>query len=69
MSNFGATWSPFIAIERLQLLKRQGLGLRPSGVTEVEDRSVSRAAEREGFHPGVAVVEVDGTCAACWQVN
>ncbi len=40
-------------------------------VAEMEDRSVSRAleraAEREGFHPGVAVVEVDGTCAACWQ--
>ncbi len=39
----------------------------------MEDRSVSRAleraAEREGFHPGVAVVEVDGTCAACWQPN
>lgn len=40
-------------------------------VAEMEDRSVNRAleraAEREGFHPGVAVIELDGTCAACWQ--
>ncbi len=38
-------------------------------VAEIEDRAVSKAlehaAEREGFHPGSATVEVDGTCAAC----
>jgi Fur family zinc uptake transcriptional regulator len=38
-------------------------------VAEIEDRAVSEAlehaAEREGFHPGHAVVELDGICAAC----
>jgi Fur family zinc uptake transcriptional regulator len=38
-------------------------------VAEIEDHAVSEAldhaAEREGFHPGRAVVELDGTCAAC----
>lgn len=38
-------------------------------VSEIEDQAVTRAlthaAEREGFHPGYAVVELDGTCAAC----
>ncbi len=38
-------------------------------VAEIEDRAVSQAlehaAERAGFHPGNAVVELDGTCAAC----
>jgi Fur family zinc uptake transcriptional regulator len=38
-------------------------------VVEIEDRAVSEAlehaAEREGFHPGHAMVELDGTCAAC----
>jgi Fur family zinc uptake transcriptional regulator len=38
-------------------------------VAEIEDRAVSQAlehaAEREGFHLGGAVVELDGTCAAC----
>lgn len=38
-------------------------------VAEIEDPAISTAlesaAEREGFHPEVAVVELDGTCAAC----
>lgn len=38
-------------------------------VAEIEDRAVSRAlehaAEREGFHAGPAMVELEGTCAAC----
>jgi Fur family zinc uptake transcriptional regulator len=38
-------------------------------VAEIDDPAVSQAlehaAEREGFHPGRAVVELDGTCAAC----
>ena len=38
-------------------------------VAEIEDRGVSRAlrhaAKRQGFHTGYAVVELDGTCAAC----
>lgn len=38
-------------------------------VVEIEDLAVSKAleqaAERQGFHPGKAVVELDGTCAAC----
>ena len=38
-------------------------------VAEIEDSAVStaleHAAEREGFHLGKAVVELDGTCAAC----
>jgi Fur family zinc uptake transcriptional regulator len=38
-------------------------------VDEIEDRAVSnaldRAAAQKGFRPGKAVVELDGTCAAC----
>ncbi len=38
-------------------------------VAEIEDdaitRALARAAAREGFRPGHAVVEIDGTCAAC----
>ena len=38
-------------------------------VAEIEDRAVAhaleRAARREGFHPGTAVVELEGTCATC----
>lgn len=38
-------------------------------VAEIEDRAVSEAlehaAEREGFHPSHAIVELDGICAAC----
>lgn len=38
-------------------------------VAEIEDRSVSRAleraAEKQGFHPDSAVVELVGLCAAC----
>lgn len=38
-------------------------------VAEIEDaavtRALARAAEREGFHPGRVVVEIDGICAAC----
>lgn len=45
---------------------------RCGAVAEIEDRAISdaldRAAEREGFHPGKAVVELDGTCAACAAV-
>jgi Fur family transcriptional regulator, zinc uptake regulator len=41
------------------------------GVTEIEDRTATsaleHAAEREGFHPRDAVVEIEGTCAACFQ--
>jgi Fur family transcriptional regulator, zinc uptake regulator len=41
------------------------------GVTEIEDRAAAsaleHAAEREGFHPGNAVVEIEGTCAACFH--
>lgn len=40
-------------------------------VAEIEDSAVSKAlehaAERKGFHPGNAVIELDGTCATCWQ--
>jgi Fur family transcriptional regulator, zinc uptake regulator len=40
-------------------------------VAEIEDRAVSEAldhaAERKGFHPDRAMVELDGTCAACSQ--
>lgn len=40
-------------------------------VAEIEDRAIAdalnHAAERQGFHPGRAVVELDGTCAACLQ--
>ena len=39
-------------------------------VAEIEDSAISkaldRAAERQGFHPGNAVIELDGTCATCW---
>ena len=38
-------------------------------VTEIEDHAVTealeQAAERAGFHAGVATVELDGTCATC----
>lgn len=41
-------------------------------VAEIEDRSVSRAleraAEKEGFHPDSAVIELAGLCAACANV-
>lgn len=40
-------------------------------VSEIEDhsaaRALARAAEREGFHLSNAVVEIEGTCAACFQ--
>ncbi len=40
-------------------------------VSEIEDSNVTRALEHaagaNGFHPDRAVVEVDGTCAACFQ--
>ena len=40
-------------------------------VAEIEDRAAAQAledaAEREGFHPGNAVVEIEGTCAACYH--
>ena len=42
---------------------------RCGGVAEIEDRAVAnaldRAARREGFRPGRAVVELEGTCATC----
>jgi Fur family transcriptional regulator, zinc uptake regulator len=42
-------------------------------VVEIGDQAVSKAlahaAEREGFYPGDAVVELDGTCAACSHAN
>jgi Fur family transcriptional regulator, zinc uptake regulator len=38
-------------------------------VAEIEDHAVAKAlakaAEKTGFHPGNAGVELDGTCAAC----
>jgi Fur family transcriptional regulator, zinc uptake regulator len=38
-------------------------------VAEIEDSAITealeRAAKRVGFQPGVATVEIDGTCAAC----
>ena len=38
-------------------------------VAEIEDHAVlhalEAAAKRQGFHPGNAVIELDGTCAAC----
>jgi Fur family zinc uptake transcriptional regulator len=41
------------------------------GVTEIDDRAAAsaleHAAEREGFHPGNAIVEIEGTCAVCFQ--
>lgn len=40
-------------------------------VAEMEDgpaeRAIERAAKREGFHLANAVVEIEGTCAACFQ--
>jgi Fur family transcriptional regulator, zinc uptake regulator len=40
-------------------------------VTEIEDRAAAsaleHAAEREGFHPRRTVVEIEGTCAACFD--
>jgi len=39
-------------------------------VTEIEDRAAAsaleHAAEREGFHTRSTVVEIEGTCAACF---
>ncbi|MDE8342288.1 MAG: Fur family transcriptional regulator [Acidocella sp.] len=41
-------------------------------VAEIEDHAIvhalAKAAERQGFHPGKAVVELDGICAACSTV-
>jgi Fur family zinc uptake transcriptional regulator len=38
-------------------------------VAEIEDRAIARAlakaAEKQGFHPNKAVVELDGICASC----
>lgn len=38
-------------------------------VAEMDDRAVAtaleHAAERAGFHPRIAIVEIEGTCAAC----
>ncbi len=38
-------------------------------VAEIDDHAVSKAlakaAEKQGFHPSNAVVELNGTCAAC----
>ncbi len=40
-------------------------------VAEIEDGAISKALEHaaglKGFHPGNAVVELDGTCAACFH--
>lgn len=40
-------------------------------VAEIEDRTAAKALEhaaaREGFHPRDAVVEIQGTCATCFQ--
>jgi Fur family zinc uptake transcriptional regulator len=40
-------------------------------VTEIEDQAaasaIEHAAEREGFHPRTTVVEIEGTCAACYH--
>jgi len=40
-------------------------------VAEIEDHAAAdaleHAAEREGFHPGNTVVEIEGTCAACFH--
>jgi Fur family zinc uptake transcriptional regulator len=42
-------------------------------VDEMEDhatsRALARAAERKGFRPGNAVIELDGTCAACTEAS
>jgi Fur family zinc uptake transcriptional regulator len=41
-------------------------------VAEIEDpaiaRALAKAAEKQGFHPNKAIVELDGTCAACAEV-
>jgi Fur family transcriptional regulator, zinc uptake regulator len=40
-------------------------------VAEIEDRSAAKAldhaAQREGFHPQSALVEIEGTCAQCFH--
>ncbi len=40
-------------------------------VAEIEDqraaKALAHAAEREGFHPNNAVVEIEGTCSACFH--
>jgi Fur family transcriptional regulator, zinc uptake regulator len=40
-------------------------------VTEIEDHAAAsaleHAAEREGFHPRDTVIEIEGTCAACFN--
>jgi len=40
-------------------------------VTEIEDEAAANAlehaAERKGFHPRSTVVEIEGTCAACFH--
>lgn len=40
-------------------------------VAEIEDRAAARAldraAGRKGFHPRDAIVEIEGTCAACFH--
>ena len=40
-------------------------------VTEIEDHAAAdaleHAAEREGFHPRRAIVEIEGTCALCFH--
>ncbi|HVC55105.1 MAG TPA: Fur family transcriptional regulator [Stellaceae bacterium] len=40
-------------------------------VAEIEDRDAAQAlenaAERQGFHPRNTVVEIEGTCAACFE--
>jgi Fur family transcriptional regulator, zinc uptake regulator len=40
-------------------------------VAEIEDRKAAKAlehaAERQGFHPRNTIVEIEGTCAACFH--
>jgi len=40
-------------------------------VAEIEDhaaaQALEQAAERQGFHPRDAVIEIEGTCAACFH--
>ena len=42
-------------------------------VAEIEDRAATKAlenaAEREGFHPRNAIVEIEGTCAICSRAS
>ena len=42
-------------------------------VAELEDRAVSEALEHaahdKGFHAGHAIVEIEGTCAACYHAG